>query len=180
MNSFLPQVPAFHFKKTSEVEIWMEAGLSTCLGHLHATLLKTEKVSVVPIKGWGVDGHGYLCYCCWPQGILSFWATSKPALSTTTGHKALASSTPGGSHLACRRWIQCCGRHGYSSRSLVPQNLPTLPVDWHPIMGSNEEHLLANSIVRTASLRTGTREALSGSPALPSHIVSYFPPATKL
>lgn len=100
MNSFLPHIPAFYFKKSLEAEMWMKDGLRTCFGHLHATLLKMEKMLFVAIKGWGVDGCGYLCYCCWLQGILSFCAISKPALSTTTGYMALASFSPGESHLA--------------------------------------------------------------------------------
>lgn len=66
MDSFLPQVPAFLSGNNLGVETWIEKNeLRTHLGHFYASPRKTEKMSVVPIKEGGVDGHhGYLWYHC--------------------------------------------------------------------------------------------------------------------
>lgn len=155
----------------------MEDEWRTCLGHLHATLLKTANRSLVPMKGWRVDGHGYLWYHGWPQGILNFRATSKPVLSTPTGHIALASSPPSENQLGYRRWVPPCRRHGYSIGKPFPQHLCSFPLAGFPMaVGSNRNTCSKLSTVRAASPRTGTRGALGGRlldlPILSVHFLS--------
>lgn len=174
MESALPQVQAFLFKKSLRVEIWME-DLSK---HFHATLPKNEQISVVPIKGRGVGGHEYLWSYCWPQSVLSFWATSKSALSPAAEHIALASSPSGESHFGVETMVQYCGS---MATALEDHAHRTLPVDWHPTTGSDEKHLLANSLLLEQLPWEQESEKHSLAAQLDHSILSvHFPLAAKL
>lgn len=112
---------------------------------MRAIRLKTEKMVVVPIKGERLMDMGAFGTPADPTKTLAF--EPFPALSTTTGHMPLASCPPGEGQLGCTQWSQHGGRQDYSTRSPLPQNLCTLPVEWHLTMGSDEKYLLANSLL---------------------------------